>query len=260
MGSPHLAQNSSVRNTKTIAFCQFPGFYPIYFPLSAAFRMITASELGRIPTSPPFVGEKEQACDFPMKNQSPVEPEVLLTHVPVYHRPVRRARSIFALRQEMCYYLFIGGFVSHLEQMWEEPGLARFLHRLASFSHLNLLHKRGVGLSDQVGYPLTLEHTVTHSPRLSGKYPGRGFYGAWLLMGISLGSILLRNVAQGYPMRRALPAGYGLSMVGVLLWLPGGVGDMLWHTAFGFEENIDSLYSLTHLILAVGFFLMVMIF
>lgn len=54
----------------------------------------------------------------------------------------------------------IGGFVSHLEQIWEEPGYARFLQRLASFSRLILFDKRGVGLSDRIGYPPSLEHTM----------------------------------------------------------------------------------------------------
>ncbi|MFQ5961996.1 MAG: hypothetical protein ACE5K9_11045 [Candidatus Methylomirabilales bacterium] len=42
--------------------------------------------------------------------------------------------------------VFIPGFVSDLEQNWELPALARFLHRLASFSRLILFDKRGTGL------------------------------------------------------------------------------------------------------------------
>jgi DNA-binding SARP family transcriptional activator/pimeloyl-ACP methyl ester carboxylesterase len=56
--------------------------------------------------------------------------------------------------------ILIGGFVSHLDLMWEEPSLAAFLHNLASFSRLILFDKRGVGLSDRVGYPPTLEDTM----------------------------------------------------------------------------------------------------
>ncbi len=40
--------------------------------------------------------------------------------------------------------------VSHLECNWEEPSYAQFLHRLASFSRLIMLDKRGTGLSDRV--------------------------------------------------------------------------------------------------------------
>ena len=41
-------------------------------------------------------------------------------------------------------------FVSHVEHYWEEPTVARFLTRLASFSRLILFDKRGTGLSDRV--------------------------------------------------------------------------------------------------------------
>jgi pimeloyl-ACP methyl ester carboxylesterase len=41
-------------------------------------------------------------------------------------------------------------FVSHVELYWEEPLVARFLTRLASFSRLILFDKRGTGLSDRV--------------------------------------------------------------------------------------------------------------
>lgn len=41
------------------------------------------------------------------------------------------------------------GFVSHLEHSWEEPHLARFFRRLASFSRLIVFDKRGTGMSDR---------------------------------------------------------------------------------------------------------------
>ncbi len=40
------------------------------------------------------------------------------------------------------------GFVSHLEHSWEDPSMARFLRRLASFSRLIVFDKRGSGMSD----------------------------------------------------------------------------------------------------------------
>ena len=45
---------------------------------------------------------------------------------------------------------FIPGWVSNVEECWEQPGLADFLERLASFSRLILFDKRGTGLSDRV--------------------------------------------------------------------------------------------------------------
>ena len=46
--------------------------------------------------------------------------------------------------------VYVPGWVSHLDLAWEEPTLARFLSRLASFSRLILFDKRGTGLSDRV--------------------------------------------------------------------------------------------------------------
>lgn len=44
----------------------------------------------------------------------------------------------------------VPGFVSHLEQAWEDPSFSRFLNHLASFSRLVLFDKRGTGLSDRI--------------------------------------------------------------------------------------------------------------
>jgi len=46
--------------------------------------------------------------------------------------------------------VYVPGWVSNIELMWEDPELARFLRRLASFSRLILFDKRGTGLSDRV--------------------------------------------------------------------------------------------------------------
>jgi pimeloyl-ACP methyl ester carboxylesterase len=46
--------------------------------------------------------------------------------------------------------VFVSGWVSHLEAGWDEPLLARFRRRLASFSRLILFDKRGTGMSDRV--------------------------------------------------------------------------------------------------------------
>jgi pimeloyl-ACP methyl ester carboxylesterase/DNA-binding CsgD family transcriptional regulator len=49
------------------------------------------------------------------------------------------------------------GFVSHLEASWEEPRLAAFLRRLASFTRLIVFDKRGCGMSDPVKEPPTAQ-------------------------------------------------------------------------------------------------------
>ena len=42
------------------------------------------------------------------------------------------------------------GFVSHIENYWDEPRFARWLNRLGSFCRVVLFDKRGTGLSDRV--------------------------------------------------------------------------------------------------------------
>src|SRR5204863_1557889 len=51
----------------------------------------------------------------------------------------------------------VPGWVSHVEYAWEEPSYARFLTRLASFSRLIMLDRRGTGLSDRVADLPSLE-------------------------------------------------------------------------------------------------------
>lgn len=46
--------------------------------------------------------------------------------------------------------VFIPWWVSNVDVMWEEPSLARFLRRLATFSRLLCFDKRGTGVSDTV--------------------------------------------------------------------------------------------------------------
>ena len=77
-------------------------------------------------------------------------------------------------------------------------------------------------------------------------------YSAMLAVGVVLLIALGRNMARGYAWHRALPVGYGLSLVGVGIFFMGGVGDMLWHEILGIEEDFEALYSPSHLLLGVG--------
>ena len=53
--------------------------------------------------------------------------------------------------------LFLPGWISQIEQLWEAPAIRRFLERLAVFSRLIMFDRRGSGLSDSAAEPLTLE-------------------------------------------------------------------------------------------------------
>jgi pimeloyl-ACP methyl ester carboxylesterase len=53
--------------------------------------------------------------------------------------------------------VLVPGWVSNIELFWDEPTVARFLERLASFSRLILFDKRGTGLSDRFSDAPNLE-------------------------------------------------------------------------------------------------------
>jgi class 3 adenylate cyclase len=54
----------------------------------------------------------------------------------------------------------VPGFISHIECSTEEPSLARFLRRLASFARVIVFDKRGTGLSDRTGRLPTMEERM----------------------------------------------------------------------------------------------------
>jgi hypothetical protein len=72
-----------------------------------------------------------------------------------------------------------------------------------------------------------------------------------------IGWMLMPGVRAGVGLRRAMPAGYGWAVVGLLLFCLSGVGDLLWHELFGVEQDVASLLSPTHLGLVCGALLMV---
>jgi len=55
------------------------------------------------------------------------------------------------------------------------------------------------------------------------------------------------NHRRGAAWREAIPRGYELTVLGIGLMFFVGVGDMTWHVLFGVEQNIDALFSPTHL-------------
>jgi hypothetical protein len=77
-------------------------------------------------------------------------------------------------------------------------------------------------------------------------------YSMMAVNGIVLGSLAVRNRVTGYSVRRALPYGYTLALIGVVLFALAGVFDLWWHTLFGIENGITGLISPSHLILALS--------
>lgn len=59
--------------------------------------------------------------------------------------------------------VYLPGYISNVDLQWDVPPYARFLERLASFSRLILMDRRGVGCSDRFppGHGATLEEQVS---------------------------------------------------------------------------------------------------
>jgi len=56
--------------------------------------------------------------------------------------------------------LFVPGFVSNVDTIWQSPEQSAFFRRLASFSRLILFDKRGTGMSDRSSQIFTLEQRM----------------------------------------------------------------------------------------------------
>lgn len=56
--------------------------------------------------------------------------------------------------------VWVPGWISNIDHYWEEPSVARYFERLASFSRLILFDRRGTGVSDPVPQAPTLEEQM----------------------------------------------------------------------------------------------------
>ena len=89
------------------------------------------------------------------------------------------------------------GFVSHVEHLWDEPRLARWLNKLGGFSRVVLFDKRGTGLSDRVAH---LPHMDERMDDLRAVMDAVGIERASLL-GVSEGGSLAALFAASHPER-----------------------------------------------------------
>ena len=91
--------------------------------------------------------------------------------------------------------VLVPGFVSHVELLGEEPGVARFLRRLTAFARMLVFDKRGQGLSDRPGRPPTLEESMDD---LRAVVEAAGFERP-SLFGVSEGGPMSTLYAATYP-------------------------------------------------------------
>ena len=63
---------------------------------------------------------------------------------------------------------------------------------------------------------------------------------------------LVRESLKGNRWLGAIPTGYELSLLGVVIFGVSGIGDLTWHLLLGIEHSTEALLSPTHLGLALG--------
>jgi len=95
--------------------------------------------------------------------------------------------------------VYVPGWVSNVELMWDEPGYVRLLRRLASFSRLVVFDKRGTGLSDRVPN----DHLPTLEQRMDDVRAVMDAVGSAraALLGHSEGANMAALFAATYPQR-----------------------------------------------------------
>jgi pimeloyl-ACP methyl ester carboxylesterase/DNA-binding winged helix-turn-helix (wHTH) protein len=110
--------------------------------------------------------------------------------------------------------VFVMGWVSHLDYFWAEPSFAAFLDRLASFSRLILIDKRGTGLSDRAPELPTLEQRMDDLRAVMDEVGSEQA----ALVGVSEGGPMCALFAATYPEKTR-----ALVMIGTYakrLWAP----------------------------------------
>lgn len=80
------------------------------------------------------------------------------------------------------------------------------------------------------------------------------FYSGFLFTTMQMAIMANRRADSARPWKW-MPAGYGLAVLGLVVFSLGGIGDAIWHTIFGIETGLDALLSPTHLLLFAGLLL-----
>jgi len=101
--------------------------------------------------------------------------------------------------------VFVPGFISNVDLIWDDPGFAEFLTRLSTFTRLILFDKRGTGLSDRIGDLPSLEVRMDDM-RAVMEAAGSG---RAALFGISEGGAMAMLFAATYPERTHALVLYG---------------------------------------------------
>ncbi len=127
--------------------------------------------------------------------------------------------------------VYVSGWVSHLEYLWEEPGYAAFLERLASFSRLILFDKRGTGMSDRV----PSEQLPTLEQRMDDVRA--------VMDAVGSERAALLGVSEGGPMCLLFGATYPERTTALVVF--GGYARRLWAPDYAFGQRPEDYDAFT---------------
>jgi class 3 adenylate cyclase len=104
--------------------------------------------------------------------------------------------------------VYVPGWISNIGLMWDEPGQARLLGRLASFARLIVFDKRGTGLSD----PVPVDELPTLEQRMDDVRAVLDAVGSEraALFGFSEGGLMSVLFAATYPERTTALVAFGI--------------------------------------------------
>ncbi len=120
--------------------------------------------------------------------------------------------------------LFVPGFVSNIEKIWESPDQRTFFRRLASFCRVILFDKRGTGMSDRSSQIFTLEQRM-HDVQA-------------ILDAVGSERAALFGVSEGGPMSLLFAATYPARTSALVLY--GSYARRSWATdyPFGWKDDL----------------------
>src|ERR1700716_2280537 len=101
--------------------------------------------------------------------------------------------------------IFVPGFVSNIESIWQSPNRSKFFRRLASFCRVILFDKRGTGMSGRRSQIFTLEQRMHDVQAILDT----GGCERAALFGVSEGGPMSLLYAATYPARTSALVLYG---------------------------------------------------
>jgi class 3 adenylate cyclase/pimeloyl-ACP methyl ester carboxylesterase len=119
--------------------------------------------------------------------------------------------------------VFVPGFVSHIENYWEQPDLARWLLRLGSFARVAMFDKRGTGLSDRGSEVPSLDQRMDDARAV--------------MDAVGMERAVLFGVSEGGPLATLFAATHPDRCRGLVLY--GTFARSTWITDEGMKNYVD---------------------